>query len=84
MELQDYWRAVRNHWVGVLVIVAVTLLAAGLFTLTRPKVYAANASGFVGTGASENAALGSVNDQRAKPRATSYDAVATSRDAAQV
>lgn len=83
MELQDYWRAVRNHWIGVLVIVLVTLLAAGAFTVTRPKVYAANASGFVGTGAYENAALGSVNDQLAKSRATSYLEVAKSRATAQ-
>lgn len=83
MELQDYWRAVRNHWVGVLVIVFVTLLAAGAYTVTRPKVYGANASGFVGTGAAANGALGQLNDQLAKSRATSYVDVAKSRATAQ-
>jgi capsular exopolysaccharide synthesis family protein len=46
-------------------------------------VYAANATGFVGTGSSDNAALGSVTDQLAKSRATSYVDVAQSRATAQ-
>ena len=83
MELQDYWRAIRNHWIGVLVIILVTCAAAALFTATRTPVYAANATGFVGTGSSDNAALGSVTDQLAKSRATSYVDVAKSRATAQ-
>ena len=83
LELQDYWRAVRNHWIGVVLIVAVTCAAAAIFTATRTPEYAANATGFVGTGASDNAALGSVTDELAKSRATSYVDVAQSRATAQ-
>jgi capsular exopolysaccharide synthesis family protein len=83
LELQDYWRAVRNHWIGVVVIVVVTCVAAAIFTATRTPVYAANATGFVGTGASTDPNLGSITDQLAKSRATSYVDVAQSRATAQ-
>lgn len=83
MELHDYWRAIRNHWIGAVVIVVVTCAAAALFTATRTPSYAANATGFVGTGSSDNAALGSITDQLAKSRATSYVDVAQSRATAQ-
>ncbi|SFB87131.1 capsular exopolysaccharide family [Nocardioides terrae] len=83
MELQDYWRAVRNHWIGVLLLIVGTCAAGALFTALQTPVYAANAAGFVGTGSSDNAALGSVTDQLAKSRATSYIAVAKSRATAQ-
>jgi len=83
LELQDYWRAVRNHWIGVLLLVGGTCAAGALFTALQTPVYAANAAGFVGTGASQDAALGSVTDQLAKSRATSYVAVAKSRATAQ-
>jgi capsular exopolysaccharide synthesis family protein len=83
LELHDYWRAVRNHWIGVVLIVLATCGAGALYTATRTPVYAANATGFVGTGASDNAALGSITDQLAKSRATSYVDVAESRATAQ-
>ncbi|GAB7002830.1 polysaccharide biosynthesis tyrosine autokinase [Nocardioides sp. AN3] len=83
MELQDYWRAVRNHWVGVVLIVVATCGIGVLFTAMQTPVYAANATGFVGTGDSDNAALGSITDQLAKSRATSYVDVAQSRATAQ-
>jgi capsular exopolysaccharide synthesis family protein len=83
LELPHYWRAVRNHWIGVVVIVVVTCAAAAVFTATRTPVYAADATGFVGTGASTDPNLGSITDQLAKSRATSYVAVAQSRATAQ-
>ncbi|MCX6399615.1 MAG: polysaccharide biosynthesis tyrosine autokinase [Propionibacteriales bacterium] len=83
MELQDYLRALRTHWLGVVAIIVLVGLGAMAYTVTQEKVYAANATGFVGTGATENPALGSVNDQLAKSRATSYVDIATSRATAQ-
>ncbi len=79
MELRDYLRILRAHWLGVLLILIAALAATAAYTFTQPKVYAANANGFVGTGAAENPALGSVNDQLAKSRATSYVDIAKSR-----
>ena len=50
MELSDYLRVLRTYWVGVLVLVALGAAAMGLYTLTQPKVYAANADGLVEIG----------------------------------
>jgi capsular exopolysaccharide synthesis family protein len=83
MELRDYWRILAAHRVGVLIIVAATVALAGLYTWTQPKVYAANASGFVSSGASLDPASGSINDSLAKSRVTSYVDIATSRPTAQ-
>ncbi len=83
MELGDYGRLLRRHWFAVLSIVLITVAIAWGYTETQPKVYTADANGFVSTGPSDNPALGSVNDQLAKSRATSYVDVATSRATAQ-
>jgi capsular exopolysaccharide synthesis family protein len=72
MELKDYLRMLRAHWVGVLVLALGGVAIAGLYTVTQPRVYAAGATGFVSSGASENPALGSVADSLAKSRAKSY------------
>jgi capsular exopolysaccharide synthesis family protein len=83
VEISDYLRALRNHWVGAMLLTILVGATAFGFSLMQPKVYAANANGFVGTGASDNGALGSVNDQLAKSRATSYVDIAKSRATAQ-
>ena len=77
MELSDYLRVLRAHWVGVVACVLVALAAAALHR-DPAKVYAANANGFVSAGAPDPA-LASVNDALAKSRATSYVDIATSR-----
>ena len=83
MELREYWRILRAHWLGVVAIVAATVVLSGIYTWTQPKVYAANASGFVSAGTTVDAASGSINDSLAKSRATSYVVIATSRATAQ-
>lgn len=79
MELSDYLRILRAHWLGGLVIIAAVVSLGGVYTYLQPKVYAAGANGFVSTGASSDPALGSVNDELAKSRATSYVDIAKSR-----
>lgn len=83
MELQDYLRVLRNHWLGVLVITLACCVAAAVWTASRPKVYAANSSGMVTFSQNENPALGNVNDQLAKSKATTYVDIALSRATAQ-
>jgi capsular exopolysaccharide synthesis family protein len=83
VELRDYLRILRAHWVGVLLITILTIGAAAAYTFTRTPVYAADASGFVAIGGNDNPALGSLNDQLAKSRATSYVDIAKSRATAQ-
>lgn len=83
MELRNYARTVRRHWVGVLVVVLCTVAAAAAYMAVQPTVYAANASGFVSAGATGDPALASVNDQLAKSRAVSYVDIASSRATAE-
>lgn len=83
MELADYLRIARRHWLGIVVIVAVVVGLAGAWTATQSKVYAADAAGFVVTGPSDNPALDSVADTLAKSRAVSYVKLATSRATAE-
>ena len=79
MELSDYLRVLRAHWTGVVALALVALALSALYTITQPRVYAANATGFVSAGDSSNPALGSVADSLAKSRAKSYVDIATSR-----
>lgn len=84
MELNDYLRILRNHWLGVVVIVVSMVALAGVYNTAQPRIYAANANGFVSTGGSaSDPALSAVNDSLAKSRAKSYVDIATSRATAQ-
>lgn len=79
MELRDYLRALRAHWVGALLIVVLAVAAAAGYSATKSKVYAANASGIVSAGQSDNAAIAQTADALAKSRAASYVDIAKSR-----
>ena len=83
MELNDYLRVLRAHWIGVACITLAAIAAAAVFSLSQPKVYAANANGFVSSGLNDNPALASVSDSLAKSRAKSYVDIAKSRATAQ-
>jgi capsular exopolysaccharide synthesis family protein len=79
MELRDYLRILRAHWLGVVLITAVVVAATALYTFTQDKVYAADASALVQVGAGQDPALASVNDQLARSRALTYVKIAESR-----
>lgn len=83
MELSDYLRILRAHWVGVLALTLAGVAAAAVYNLTQPQVYAANANGFVSSGQNSDPALASVSDSLAKSRAKSYVDIAKSRATAQ-
>ena len=36
MELIDYWRILRRHWLGVVAIVLATVAIAAAYTLAQP------------------------------------------------
>ncbi|GAA4109643.1 polysaccharide biosynthesis tyrosine autokinase [Nocardioides fonticola] len=85
MELSEYLRVLRAHWIGVLLLTILGTAGAGAYTLTQPKIYAANANGVV-TVASEattDPAVGINNDTLAKSKAVSYVEIATGRAVAQ-
>jgi len=83
VDLVDYLAILRKHWIGVALITIVCTAGAFGYSAIQPKVYAASATGFVGTGATQDAALGSMNDQLARSRATSYVDIAKGRATAQ-
>ena len=47
MELRDYIRVLTKHWIGIILIVALTAGAAALYTYTQPRVYSATAQMFI-------------------------------------
>src|SRR6478609_9258370 len=83
MELSDFIRVIRAYWRGILVLVLLGVVASAGLSLTQPKVYQADAAGFVSAGTTSNAGEASVGDALAKSRATSYVDLATSRATAQ-
>lgn len=73
MELRDYLRLLRAHW---LVIVLATVLGAGLafgWNLLQPKVYSADATGIVTATTTDESAGGAlIGNQLAQSRVKSY------------
>lgn len=79
MELTDYWRIVRAHWLAIIIFTLVGGALAFGAALVQPKVYSANASGIVSAGVSEDLGSALVGDNYAKSRVKSYLDIATSR-----
>src|SRR6478609_2067052 len=79
MELTDYVRVVRRYWRTIAVTTLAFVAVAALITLVQPRVYSANANGFVTSGRTSDAALAEASDSVAKSRAKSYIDIATSR-----
>ena len=83
MELTDYLRVLRAYWRGVAAFVLLGVAVAAGVSLVQPKVYQADASGFVSAGTTNSAGEASVGDSLAKSRAASYVDLARSRATAQ-
>jgi capsular exopolysaccharide synthesis family protein len=83
MELKDYLRILRAHWVGVVVLTVFGVVAAGAYSVSQPKVYEATSTGYVGAGGNDQAAQASIANQLALSKVESYAAIATSTRVAQ-
>jgi capsular exopolysaccharide synthesis family protein len=83
MELQDYMRVFRQHWLAIIVATVVGGLLAFGWTLTQPKIYTANGSAIITTGTSASIGDALVGDNYAKSRVKSYLDIAKSRQVAQ-
>ncbi len=83
MELKDYLRILRAHWVGVLVLAVLGVGAAAAYSASQAKVYEATSTGYVSSGTNVAPAQASIADDLAKSRVKSYVAIATSTTAAQ-
>ena len=84
MELADYLRILRNHWIAVTAFVLLAALAAFGWSSAQTKVYAANSSGFVTSGSGGDAGLDNLNDVLSKSRAASYVVLAKDRATASI
>lgn len=84
MELADYLRILRNHWLAVTAIVIIAAVAAFGYSSVQPKVYAASSSGFVTSGSGGDPGLDSLNDTLSKSRAASYVVLAKDRETASI
>ena len=82
MEFKDYVRIVLSHWVGVLVLAILGLVAALGYNATQPKVYQASSTGLVTVGRTADTSAATIGDQLAKNRVTSYVSIATSTEVA--
>lgn len=82
MELTDYWKVLRAHWISVVLITLLGGAVAFGWTLLQPRVYSANASGIIATGVSSDLGSALAGDNYAKSRVKSYLDVAKSRTVA--
>lgn len=81
MDLRDYLRIFRAHWLGmVLIIVGAVVLAFG-WTLVQPKVYTADATAIVQAknGGGEDLGLISVGNNIANQRVKTYVTLGSAR-----
>jgi capsular exopolysaccharide synthesis family protein len=82
MEFKDYVRIVLSHWVGVVLLAVIGVVAAFGYNATQPEVYQASATGLVTVGKTASANDASIGDALAKNRVTSYVSVATTTEVA--
>lgn len=82
MELRDYLRIFRAHWLGMaLIIVGAVVLAFG-WTLVQPKVYTADATAIVqarSEGEADNLGMISVGNSIANQRVKTYVSLGSAR-----
>lgn len=73
MELRDYLRILRVHWIAIVLFAILGTAVAWGWTAVQPRVYTASASGYVSaskTGSDAGASL--VGDQLARSKVKSY------------
>jgi capsular exopolysaccharide synthesis family protein len=83
MELRDYLRGLRRHWLAIVLMTLVGIGAAYGWTLLQTPVYTASASGYVTSRQSEDIGMSTVGDSLARSRVQSYLDIAGWRSVAQ-
>lgn len=82
MELRDYLRGLRRHWIAILLM---TLVGAGAgygWTLLQTPVYVAGASGYVSSTGVEDLGTSTLGDSLARSKVPTYLEIAGSRSVA--
>jgi capsular exopolysaccharide synthesis family protein len=72
MELRDYIRGLRRHWLAIVLMTAIGLAAGYGWTLLQTPVYTASASGYVASKQSEDVGISTIGDNLARSRVQSY------------
>ncbi|MBG9885504.1 hypothetical protein ABE10_02650, partial [Bacillus toyonensis] len=87
MDLRDYLRVFRAHWLGMLLIIVAGVAAAFGWTLLQPKVYTADTSAIVQTrsanGSDSNVGEATLGNTLAISRVKTYVELGTSRAVAE-
>ncbi|WP_243075646.1 polysaccharide biosynthesis tyrosine autokinase [Microbacterium sp. SS28] len=84
MELRDYLRILRAHWIGIVLLTALGVAVAFAWTMLQPRVYTASASGYVvASGSSGDSGSSLVGDQLARSKVTSYIDIGSWRSVAE-
>lgn len=83
MELRDYARGLRRHWLAILLMTLVGVGAGYGWTMLQTPVYAAGASGYVVSKQSEDVGLSTIGDNLARSRVQSYLDIAGWRSVAE-
>src|SRR5690606_14713458 len=84
MEMRDYLRIFRAHWLGMLAIIIAGVVLAFGWTLTQPKVYSAESTAIV-QAKTESQDLGSesMGNIIATPKVKTYVELGSSRSVAE-
>ena len=83
MELRDYLRGLRRHWIAILLL---TLVGAGAgygWTLLQTPVYVAGASGYVSSTGVEDLGTSTLGDSLARAKVPTYLEIAGWRSVAE-
>jgi capsular exopolysaccharide synthesis family protein len=83
MELRSYLPILRAHWIAMALLVLVGGLMAFGWAALQPKVFTADASGFVTAGSNADTGNALVGDNLAQSKVKSYIDVGSSRAVAQ-
>ncbi|WP_179546324.1 polysaccharide biosynthesis tyrosine autokinase [Herbiconiux flava] len=83
MELRSYLPILRAHWVAMTLLILLGGAAGFGWALLQPKVYTADASGFVSAGSNADTGNALVGDNLAQSKVKSYIDIGTSRAVAQ-
>lgn len=72
MELRDYLRILRAHWLGVVLLFVLGVAVSGVWSLAQPKVYTAETSGYVAAKGASDLGSSMIGNQLATAKVKSY------------
>lgn len=83
MELNDYLRSMRAHWAAIVGAALLGILIAGGWSLMQPRVYTAEASGYVAATGANDLGSSMIGDQLAQSKVKSYLTIGSWRTVAE-